>query len=147
MPSRAEAVLAALAAALAAALPGVRVARGGGLTEEVGAAGLINLADSTPEELDELLGGRREWRLEAGVEIAVALADDALRAAALDALATTAAAAILADPALAALADAVRVGETADPQTIAAPGAAAIGVRTLPVEIHYATGRNPHEEI
>jgi hypothetical protein len=143
-PSPWEAVARALTAALRT-VPGALVLRGGALPEAVPPAGVANLVETDPVELAELVGGEREWLWEVAVELAVAAADDADRAAALDALARACAAAVRSDAALAALVDGVRVHALRDRQDLPQPGAAAIRSATLPVELLFATGPDPME--
>lgn len=144
MPSNPEA-LAALVAAALAGVAGAKPLRGGVLPETIPAGGLINLVEGEPVEIAELIGGAREFMLELDVELAVAEADDAARALALDVLAQAAAAAVLGSAGLASAADHRRVHPLRDRQDIAQPGAAALRVATLPVEIHYTTSQNPME--
>lgn len=146
MATALEGITAAIAAACGT-VTGATVTRGAVLPETIPAAGLLRVAEGVPDETGELLGGAREWVVEIEVEMAVQEARDAERAAAFDALATTAAMAVLASADLAAASDHVRIGALRDRQDLAFEGAAAVRTATLPVEVHYRTGPNPMEEI
>jgi len=142
--TREESLAQALLAALAT-VSGPTLLRGGVLPELIGAGGIVNMVDGEPIEIEERLGGAREMMVEHDVEIGVAIANDAARAAALDALAAALASAVLADAALMALADHVRVHPLRNMANIGQQGAATIITATLPVELLFETGVNPLE--
>lgn len=126
---------------------GVHVLRGGVLPEAIPPAGLVNIVEPEPGEGEDLIGGEREFVAEVPVEIAVQEADEAIRAAALDALAIEVAAAILGSVDLELRVDHRRVHPIRDREDVPVTGASAIRSATLPVECHYRTGPNPMEDL
>jgi hypothetical protein len=139
MPSKSEAVLQALNAALAATLPtGAKLLRNAVLPERIPAAGVMVLRDGNPGTPEALMSPPLyvyEHRAEVDV---VVEGQEAAREAAFDALKLAIHAAINADRTLGGLCD-YAIGEAPAPINLAIEGAEGFKAATIPVVLTYGT--------
>lgn len=140
MPVRAsEAILAALATALATAAPtGCRVVRNQAVPTRIPAAGMIILRDGNPGEPEVLLSPLvYQWTHTAEIDVVIE-APDTTRDTLFDCLLQAVATAITADRTLGGLVDWIDAANPA-PLDLAEDGAETAKAATVAVTLHYDT--------
>ena len=145
MATRREAAQAALAAALAAGMPGVQVDRDEEHPQTIPAAGWVNVTEGGTEIADTILGdgATYEWELSVDCEVLFQHRDDGTRNAAFDVMLQQLGAALHADRTLGGTVDHLEIGEPEQVTTEDEEGAPSTKGGIVPVTLHYQTGENP----
>lgn len=145
MPSKAETILDAFAAALASAAPaGATVGRNIEMPTRVPSAGLLILRDGSPGEPDVMLGPVTYYYTHrAVVDVLAQGADGGDRDARFDTARAAIGAAVVADRTLGGLCDWIEADGSSEPAEVEIQGGDPVKAAEIGVLLMYATTENP----